>query len=137
MGIFLSRREICSSFIPMAKRWRILGLRIRNSGVERKGGTAVEPSKLYRSHAPRPGGENGNRATPPRRSPLRCSLAPFVFQPRSCPSTPSPVYAPTTIPTFPTFFRFARLFSFRFFLFSSNRECKDRIFSRLSDSIHG
>lgn len=75
------------------------------------------------------GGENGNRATPPRRSPLRCSLAPFVFQPRSCPST---ILTPTwRFQLFLPFFRFAlRLFSFPLFLSSSRsfESSKDREF---------
>lgn len=61
----------------MVKRWRILGLRIRNSGVERKGGTAVEPSKLYRSHAP--GGERTEIERPHRGEAPFDAPSPLLF----------------------------------------------------------
>lgn len=88
-----------TKFILMANVGGYAGLRIRNSGVETTGGTVCEPSKLYRSHAPRPRkrgrGRKSSDPTAPRRTPLSMLSRPFCFptSSRSCLSIPDNSYA--------------------------------------------
>lgn len=83
-----------TKFILMANVGGYAGLRIRNSGVETTGGTVCEPSKLYRSHAPRPRkrgrGRKSSDPTAPRRTPLSMLSRPFCFPTSSCLGVASP-----------------------------------------------